>query len=718
MDQDLKIMKAVETSTELTQTPAETAVIGKVVKKSGKRIGYNYIILKSLKESQKNDVVKCLYIKSLTNFGICVIKEGTYGDSKDREGRDIKDKLIWQKQLHEQLQDKVRLPRYLGSFEENGNYYLVIERIKGKTLYKVCREKSKELRQALIAGSKLGMIFLDYMIQLIDLLERLHENQVIHRDVSANNFIIMPSGKMAVIDMEMGYSFEEQLPSPPFQLGTYGYMSPQQERMQTPSVKDDIFSAGAIMLQVWTGISPSKLTNVPIGELSNKVQFFIPDRDFAGILIQCLHPDPEKRPALAKVRGVIEEYKKDLQLNRKRFLSKPALFQRKEMVDTIQHAIGTLASPLLTDKEQGWFAEDISKPNLSDKRKIIKAWYTSFAKGAAGTMYLLSKARQAGLDTDATMPSLQKTIELIERKYVSRIHEVSPSLHFGSSGIAACLATAIREKLIEPQSMYFSWISRLVSIENKDLDFINGIAGQGMAHWSCFPFLHEGQMQERLTGYARRLLQAQKKNGSWLDEKNKNKKKATKGFARGVAGIVYFLLEYAMQYQEREPLTGAKRAMEWLMKTSAHREGIMPWRPSGKKEIEMGFSDGAPGIALAFMKGYSLLGEPKYKEYASRTLLRIPKNIVDNGLGQWDGLSGLGEVYLEAYYTLGDPVWMERAHWIAQVLMQMKKEHREYGPYWLVEHERQPTPDFMSGNSGVLHFLLRYCYPEIGFPLL
>src|SRR5687768_1680820 len=108
-----------------TQQPVENEVKGKVVKKSGKRIGYNYIILKSLKESQKNDVVKCLYIKSLTNFGICVIKEGTFGDSKDKEGRDIKDRLIWQKQLHELLQDKVRVPRLLGSFEENGNYYLV-----------------------------------------------------------------------------------------------------------------------------------------------------------------------------------------------------------------------------------------------------------------------------------------------------------------------------------------------------------------------------------------------------------------------------------------------------------------------------------------------------------------------------------------------------------------------------------------------------------------
>src|SRR5262245_11680436 len=128
-------MKPVSVVTNTTNLE-ENTVKGKAEKKNGKRIGYNYIILKSLKESQKNDVVTCLYIKSLTDFGICVIKEGSYGDSKDKHERDIKDRLLWQKKLHEKLQNKVRIPRLLGSFEENGNFYLVIERIRGRSMFK------------------------------------------------------------------------------------------------------------------------------------------------------------------------------------------------------------------------------------------------------------------------------------------------------------------------------------------------------------------------------------------------------------------------------------------------------------------------------------------------------------------------------------------------------------------------------------------------------
>src|SRR6478735_1817294 len=192
----------------------ETETKGKAVKKAGNRIGYNYIIIKSFKESQKNDVVKCLYIKSLTNFGLCVIKEGSSGDSKDKEGRDIKDRLKWQRNLHEQLQSKLRIPQYLGSFEENGNYYLVIERLKGKPLTYFIKKNSKTLRSDLTTGSKQGLQLLDYFLQIIDLLKTLHQNGIIHRDATAANFMILPDGKVAVIDLELSYSAQTKSPSP------------------------------------------------------------------------------------------------------------------------------------------------------------------------------------------------------------------------------------------------------------------------------------------------------------------------------------------------------------------------------------------------------------------------------------------------------------------------------------------------------------------------
>jgi serine/threonine protein kinase len=715
-------MKAA-TEVTVSQSAAETGVKGKAIKKAGKRIGFNYIIIKSLKESQKNDVVKCLYIKSLTNFGFCVIKEGTYGDSKDKHGRDIKDRLIWQQQLHAELQDKVRMPRLLGHFEENGNYYLVIERIKGKPLYKACKEKNGELRDGLLTGTRTGLTFVNYLIQIVDLLNTLHKHHVVHRDATSNNFIIMPNGKVAVIDMELSYSLQQQAPAPPFQLGTHGYMSPEQLKTETPTIKEDVFSAGAVLLQVWTGISPQKLTDAPIEALYEKVQFFIPDKAIADIVVQCLHPDAAKRPALPPVYDALVQYKSDFNNKRQRQSTTPVIFTKEQIKQTIQQAIGTLASPMLADEENGWFAENIKVESNRDKTKINKGWYTSFGKGATGVMYLLAKVHNAGFDTGASMTHIEKALKLIETKYMQRIEGVSPSLHFGAPGIAASLACAIRDGLVEPQSVYFDWINRLLNRDNQQLGFVNGIAGQGMAHWLCHDFLQPAIIKERLGKYVDLLVQNQQKDGSWIYKEVKGKQKTRHGFANGVAGIIYFLLEYVQRYRDKRSQVAAEAGLRWLIKKAVHRGDKIFWRTDKNKELMHWWSEGMSGIALAFIKAYACSDNPthkqQYKHYATGALLNLPNKVLDNNLSQLQGLSGLGEIYLEAYKVFQENEWLERAAWIAQVIMHLKKENPQYGPYWLVQHERQPTPDFMTGNSGILHFLLRYCNPEvIGMPLL
>jgi serine/threonine protein kinase len=717
-------MMKVETIKTVSQSVAEeTEAKGKAIKKAGKRIGYNYIIIKSLKESQKNDVVKCLYIKSLTNFGFCVIKEGTYGDSKDKHGRDIKDRLIWQQQLHAELQDKVRMPRLLGHFEENGNYYLVIERIKGKPLYKVCREKNGELREGLITGTSTGLTFMNYLIQIVDLLNTLHKHHVVHRDATSNNFIIMPNGKVAVIDMELSYSLQQQAPAPPFQLGTYGYMSPEQLKTETPTIKEDVFSAGAVLLQVWTGISPSKLTDTPLESLRKKVHFFIPDKAVADIIIQCLHPDAEQRPVLSRVYDVLVQYKDDLRKKNRRPATNSLVYSRAQIQQTIQQAIGTLATPLLADKKKGWFSEDQKSELNLDKSKINKAWYTSFSRGAAGVIYLLSKAHYMGFDTSASVPHIQTAMKLIETKYIQRIENASPSLHYGASGIAAPLASSIRDGLIEPQKDYFEWIKLLLIRDNENLGYINGIAGQGMAQWLCYDFLQSETIKKNLDNYVRLLLQNQQKDGSWIYKEVEGKQKTKQGFANGASGIIYFLLEYANRYQNEQALASAEAGLNWLIKRSTLQGDAIKWRNSANKELMHWWSEGTSGIALAFIKAYACSDNPtdkqRYKQYATGALLNHPKQELDNNLSQLQGLSGLGEIYLEAYKVFQEQEWLEKANWIAQVIMHMKIEHPEHGPYWLVQQERLPIPDFMTGNSGVIHFLLRYCFPDkIGFPML
>lgn len=714
----------IATATTITHITEEGAVKGKVIKKAGKRVGYNYIIVKSYKESQKNDVVKCLYIKSLTDFGFCVIKEGSYGDTKDKHGRDIIDRLKWQKELHKLLQDKVRMPRLLGSFTERGNYYLVIEHIKGKALQKVAAENKKELRQSLIQGGKLGRRFLNYLIQICGILENLHEQHIVHRDATPNNYMITPGGKVALIDMEMCYSLSSQFPSPAFALGTYGYMSKQQEAIEIPTPAEDIFALGAIILQLWSGVSPGKITNEPYEALITKIPFFIPDQKVSDIVLQCLHPEPDKRPDAGTIKQVLIQYKTNLKKKIQRPQNIPKLFSREEIVATIQQTIETLTTPLFADPEKGWFADDMKEKAEADKHKLIKTYYASFNRGDSGVIYMLSQAIKAGLDISQAMPFVEIGLQRIREKYIERLEEKNPGLHFGCDGIAATLATAIKAGLIEPTQTYFDWIERLLEKENQYLNIINGTAGQGLANLIARDFISPQIVIDRLQRQTQNIIEKQEKEGNWVHghykQKFTNRKtpKTNKGFTEGMVGYIYFFLEHAHIFHNSETLAAAEKGLQWLMKMAFVKNGIIQWKTSKDKEYKFWWADGTAGIALAFIKAFQITGNPVYKEYASGTLKGIPDNIVDSNIGQANGLSGLGEVYIEAWRILNEEQWLHRTGWIAQTIMHLQKQNSKYGPYWLVENDRQPVANFMAGNSGVMHFLLRYCFPEqINFPI-
>ncbi|TWV99322.1 hypothetical protein [Chitinophaga pinensis] len=122
--------------------------------------------------------------------------------------------------------------------------------------------------------------------------------------------MITPGGEIALIDMELSYSIGQNLPLHPYQLGTHGFMSPQQLRTLTPTTQEDIFALGAIIAQMWTYISPSKMNDTSFEELKKRLYFFIPDLLIANIAIQCMHPDPAERPNLPTIRNVINDYKR------------------------------------------------------------------------------------------------------------------------------------------------------------------------------------------------------------------------------------------------------------------------------------------------------------------------------------------------------------------------------------------------------------------------
>jgi serine/threonine protein kinase len=635
-----------------------------------------------------------------------VIKEGTYGDTKDIEGRDIKDRLMWQKEVHEAVQGKVRIPKLIGSFEENGNYYLVMEYLRGKALGDLVKGKKANLG-LLREGGKPARKLLKYILQVIDLLDKLHQQGYVHRDVTATNFVLLRSGKMCLIDMELTYCVKDSYPAMPFRLGTTGYMSPQQMAVEMPTVKEDIYALGALMFQVLTGLSANKLTGgADAVFLQRRINYFVEDANMGNIIFRCLSDDALQRPTLSEVSAVVAAYRKDMKNAKKRPESFKRLFTNKEIYETIQEGIESLSSALFADSERGWFA-DSGESDKNGNKKLEKTWQASINAGVAGVFWFLSNAKKAGYDITSNDRFIGIGIHLIEAKYIASQRE-SNGLLYGPDGIAVALAEAIKSGVLPATQTYFDWIAHLLRRKANGPSIIHGYGGQGIANLFCAGMVSVDAIKTRLVAYVNYMKKIQQSDGSWDWRRDKSKVEVARGLGAGTAGVAYFLLSYVSVYKDDEVLASALAGLQWLMQRGEGKNELEWYLSEKKDKPNYSLGDGGAGIALAFLKAFEVTGNVVYADFARRTLAAPAQDMLWNNLTLLNGASGLGLAYLEAFRVLGEEVWKKRAEVVAQNILHLRRKTSDGIVFWLGNHELKPTAGLMIGNSGILYFLMKY----------
>ncbi|MBW4643813.1 MAG: serine/threonine protein kinase [Goleter apudmare HA4340-LM2] len=153
--------------------------------------------------------------------------------------------------IQENLGKHDQIPRLLAYFEENQEFYLVQEYIKGH-----------DLTTELVPGKKLHEA--DVIALLIDILEVLkfvHEQNVIHRDIKPSNIIRRQDGKIVLIDFGAVKQISTQIVNLQGQrtvtiaIGTPGYM-PNEQTAGEPNFSSDIYALGIIGIQALTGLLP------------------------------------------------------------------------------------------------------------------------------------------------------------------------------------------------------------------------------------------------------------------------------------------------------------------------------------------------------------------------------------------------------------------------------------------------------------------------------
>ncbi|KAF0091402.1 MAG: sps1 [Fusobacteria bacterium] len=234
-----------------------------------------------------------------------------------------------------------------------GNPYIVMEYVEGKTLKDIIREKAP-----------LSATFSIYVMEgVLSALIHSHKKGVIHRDIKPHNIMINKSGEVKVMDFGIARITDQGTTMTITNdiVGSVHYLSPEQASGAEITELSDVYSSGIVFYEMLTGRLPYEGQN-PVSVAVNHIQGgLVPPKD----LIEDIPQEVENIVLKATMRDPKKRFKSALEMNI--FIEKTRLLMEAGKINQVKR---------ITLEEVN---TDFDKKNLGVKKKDNKQDFKKIA---------------------------------------------------------------------------------------------------------------------------------------------------------------------------------------------------------------------------------------------------------------------------------------------------------------------------------------------------
>lgn len=658
-----------------------------------------------------------------------VVKQARAHMEVDRAGTDARDALRHEAALLARLAGQGLAPRAIELIEQEDSVFLVQERIAGQPLGSWVSARLRRDGSPDVDWAEAGPV----AHGLLDLVERVHAQGLVLRDLSPGNVMVRPDGTLRLVDLELATRTGRLAGS----AGTPGYRAPEHGPGRLAAVRSsvadpavDLYALGGLLFLLATGHDPLLPEDLPQARpVADRLGRWLAlaartggtARRLAPAILGLRAEEPQQRWGTARVRAALREGDPDTggagttavtplwhAPTRQGAASCAAPSLDRVLHDGLRHLTVT-ATPGRRDRL--WPV--VPAGERTDPCNV--------QHGAAGVLAVLARAVTAdGLPErvrEEAAATARTAADWIERRAAAE-PVVLPGLHFGRSGTAWALLDAARALGDDALAGRAAGLARRIPVAWPNPDVCHGAAGSGFTQLRFAVDEFDGPgFIGRAARCARTLLAAARREpyGTvWPVPADFDSALAGithLGFAHGAAGVGAFLLAAAGATGDRALLAGAAQAGRTLAATVRWGgERDTAWWPQSASDPEhvrlshwCSGSSGAGSFLLRLARVTGDTGTLDLARAAGRAVLAARWH---GGASACHGLAGDGEYLLDLAETTGESEFRTGAEELAQLIAARAA----------VRDGLQVLPDetgtgcaagYGTGTAGPLAFLLR-----------